>query len=157
MLFYTPLTRPTYIVDGIASTLTGTTSQTLLKSWNIRGGLLGPNGIIEIFFLISATNNANNKTINLKMGSQDIIINTDNGYASCGFHRCIYNKNSTANQETTVNSGADGLGSSTGSITSATVETNKDFLLEIYGTLSNAGDTLTFESTYIDIIRPIDS
>ncbi len=48
-------------------TLTTTTSETELASITIKGGLMGANGKLKIWPLLSMTNNANGKTIKLKI------------------------------------------------------------------------------------------
>jgi len=132
-------------------TLTTTTSETELASITIKGGLMGAKGKLKIWPLLSMTNNANGKTIKLKMDGNIFYGNTRTNEAQLQFLSIVRNTNSQSVQK--ISSGITaGLGVSTGAVTSLTVNTSADFTISITGQLAVGTDTLTLEGFFVEIV-----
>ena len=132
-------------------TLTGITSETELATMTVKGGLMGAKGKLKIWPLLSMTNNANGKTIKLKMDGNIFYGNTRTNEAQLQFLSIVRNTNSQSVQK--ISSGITaGLGVSTGVVTSLTVDTSADFTISITGQLANSTDTLTLEGFFVEIV-----
>ena len=131
-------------------TLTTTIFETELTSVTIKGGLMGGNGKLKIWPLWSMTNNANGKTIKLKIDGNVFYGNTRILEAQIQFLSIVRNTNSQSVQK--ISSGITaGLGVTTGVVTSLTVNTSADFTISITGQLANSADTLTLEGFFVEI------
>ena len=132
-------------------TLSGTTLETELTSVTIKGGLMGAKGKLKIWPLLSMTNNANGKTIKLKMDGNVFYGNTRTNEVQLHFLSIVRNTNSQSVQK--ISSGITaGLGVTTGAVTSLTVNTSADFTLSITGQLAHSTDTLTLEGFFVEIV-----
>ncbi len=132
-------------------TLTNTTLETELASITIKGGLMGAKGKLKIWPLLSMTNNANGKTIKLKMDGNVFYGNTRIFEAQLQFLSIVRNTNSQSVQK--ISSGITaGLGVTTGVVTSLTVNTSADFTISITGQLAYSTDTLTLEGFFVEIV-----
>ena len=133
-------------------TLTTTIFETELTSVTIKGGLMGANGKLKIWPLLSMTNNANGKTIKLKIDGNVFYGNTRILEAQIQFLSIVRNTNSQSVQK--ISSGITaGLGVTTGVVTSLTVDTSADFTISITGQLANSTDTsLTLEGFFVEIV-----
>ena len=131
--------------------LTGITSETELATMTVKGGLMGAKGKLKIWPLLSMTNNANGKTIKLKMDGNVFYGNTRTNEAQIQFLSIVRNTNSQSVQK--ISSGITaGLGVTTGVVTSLTVNTSADFTISITGQLANSTDTLTLEGFFVEIV-----
>ena len=136
---------------GAAVSLTGTTSETTLASFTVNGGLMGAKGKLKIWPLLSMTNNANSKTLKLKMNGNVIYGNTRTNEAHIQFLSVVRNTNSESSQK--ISSGITaGLGASTAAIMALSVDTSVDFIISVTGQLSSAGDTLTLDGLFLEIV-----
>ena len=136
---------------GAAVSLTGTTSETTLASFTVNGGLMGAKGKLKIWPLLSMTNNANGKTFKLKMDGNVIYGNTRTNETHIQFVSIVRNANSESSQKIGTGVTA-GLGTSTAAIVTLSVDTAVDFTISITGQLANAGDTLTLEGFFMEIV-----
>jgi len=136
---------------GAAVSLTGTTSETTLASFTVNGGLMGAKGKLKIWPLLSMTNNANSKTLKLKMDGNVIYGNTRANEAHIQFLSVVRNTNSESSQK--ISSGITvGLGTSTAAITTLSVDTSVDFTISITGQLANAADSLTLDGLFVEVV-----
>ena len=132
-------------------TLTGTTLETELATMTVKGGLMGAKGKLKIWPLLSMTNNANGKTIKLKMNGNIFYGNTRTNEVQLHFLSIVRNTNSQSVQK--ISSGITaGLGVTTGAVTSLAVDTSADFTIIITGQLANSADTLTLEGFFVEIV-----
>lgn len=134
-----------------AAAVTGTTDETLAYSLTIPGGLIGPDGVLQVLPLVSLTNNANTKTITVKLGATTIF--TATGLASsAGAQQVVLMRNigSEAVQRT-LSGGSSGVGTST-SLLSTTVDTSADVVLNVYVKLSNSADTIRLEDCAVFLL-----
>lgn len=139
--------------SAVAVPLTGTTSETVLATIAIPAGAMGPNGQIRVTTLWSPTNNANNKTMAVRLGGlsgtlfqQAVQANVTHQQNHCRFG----NRNSASSQ---VGASLLGFGwnANTSAVVTATVNTANAQDLVITGTLASSGDTLTLESYLVEL------
>lgn len=139
--------------SAVAVPLTGTTSETVLATIAIPAGAIGPNGQIRIMTLWSMTNNANNKTMSVRLGGiggtahqAAVIASQAHQQNNCR----IANRNSASSQ---VSQSATGFGwnANTASPVTGAINTANAQDLVITGTLASSGDTLTLESYIVEL------
>jgi len=134
-----------------ALALTNTTLETSLVTIIIPAGLIGSNGKVKLYSLFSATNNANNKTVRIKLGGSTGYFLQSSGYAQLSSLVIFRNFNSESVQK--VSSGLPaGLGSTGGSFTSLTIDTSVATTITITGQLAVGTDTLTLEDLFIEVV-----
>ena len=130
--------------------LSGSTSAVTLATITIPAGLMGANGKLKIYPLWATTNNANIKTLRLNIGGMlcstmvSQIIPNNSGLL------IIRNINSESVQKCSSGLVA-GIGSSTGSIASPTVDTSAATTITITGQLAAGTDTLTLEDLFVEL------
>jgi len=134
--------------SAVATALTGTTAETVLATFNIPGKLLGANGEIELEYDATETNNANAKTVTVRLGGlagTALLTHNTNTVNGRSGRVTIGLRNSHASQRARgyVATDAAALTSVAGS--TGTVDTSADQALVITGTLAVGGDTLTLE------------
>ena len=131
--------------------LTGTTLETTLVTITIPAGLIGSSGKVKLYPLWSVTNNANNKTLRVKLGGSTGYFLQMSGYAQLSSLVIFRNFNSESVQK--VSSGLPaGLGSTSGAFTSLTIDTSAATTLTITGQLAVGTDTLTLESLFVEVV-----
>jgi len=119
--------------------LTGTTSETTMLTVSIPASLMNKRGRAMIYVLFSLTNNANAKTVKVKVGGATIITFTSTNQNLLGLSGWLLNLNSETSQKS--NSAA-----------SFTIDTTIANDLVITGQLANAGDTVTLTAVSLEII-----
>lgn len=134
-----------------AVSVTGTTAETTLATIPIPAGLIGAKGKVILYPLFSATNNANNKTVRVKLGGSSGYFLQTSGYLQLSNIIVFRNFNSEAVQK--IASGTTtGLGNTTGAFTTLAIDTSVATTLEVTGQLTNTGDTLTLEGLFVEIV-----
>jgi len=134
-----------------AVSVTGTTAETTLLSFTVKGGLVGANGKMKIWPLLSMTNNVNGKTIRLKMDGNVIYGNTRVLESHIQFLTVVRNTSSQSSQKLSAGITV-GLGTSTAAITTLAVDTSADFNISVTGQLANAADSITLDGFFLEII-----
>lgn len=119
--------------------LTGTTSETTMLTVSIPASLMNKRGRANVIGLLSLTNNANTKTVRVKVGGQLVASITSTNQNLLGFSAWLLNLNSETSQKN-------------GSAVSFTVDTTIANDLVITGQLANAGDTVTLTTFSMEII-----
>ena len=119
--------------------LTGTTSETTMLTVSIPASLMNKRGRASVIVLFSLTNNANAKTVKVKVGGATIITFTSTNQNLLGLSGWLLNLNSETSQKS--NSAA-----------SFTIDTTIANDLVITGQLANAGDTVTLTAVGLEII-----
>ena len=119
--------------------LTGTTSETTMLTTSIPPSLMNKRGRANVIVLLSLTNNANNKTVRVKIGGQTVVSTTSTNQSVLGFSGWLLNLNSETSQKN-------------GSAVSFAIDTTiaNDFV--ITGQLANAGDTITLTAVSLEVI-----
>ena len=134
-----------------AVVVTGTTAEVALATISIPAGLIGSKGKVKLHPLFSATNNANNKTVRIKLGVSTGYISTSSGYAQLSSLVIFRNFNSESVQKVTSGLPA-GLGSTGASSQSLTIDTSAAITLTITGQLAVGTDTMTLESLFLELV-----
>lgn len=142
--------------SGTAVPLTGSTSETTLATVTIPGGLMGPNGSIEVDVSVSFTANTNLKTLNIKLGGSLIGGFGRSGATETGARTnvIVQNRGSQSSQiisQPTATSIIYGVFTVTYPAT-LSKDTSTDQTLTITGTLANSADTITLERYSIKVL-----
>ncbi len=133
-----------------AVALTGTTSETTLLTVNIPAGLIGISGKVKMYPLYSMTNNANNKTLRVKLGGStaySIVVASSSQSSALVI---IRNMGSEAVQKSST-SVVTGLGNNSATLTSLTVDTSAATTITVTGQLANSADTMTLEGFFMEV------
>lgn len=139
---------------SVASSITGTTNETVLATVTIPGGSIGPNGIIRIYSLWSNTNDASGKTARIRLnglGTQAIMgsnLSTSGVYAD---FRQVHNVNSQSSQKVMQFTYLGGLGAST-TATTAAIDTSASISLVFTGQLTDSADTISIEAYTVEVM-----
>ena len=145
--------------SGAASSVTGTTAETVLFSCVVPPTLLGPNSRIEIRPSWNFTNSANNKVIAVKvglsLGAATTLYARTRTTVSAESPLIVQQLRGTLNSQTRPYSGTSTYSTSI----SAAPETGAiDYSLGqtiyITGALASAGETITLESVQIKVCGP---
>lgn len=145
---------PTRVIarSHTAASHSGNTTNTVLATVPVKGRSMGPHGGLRIVSLWSHTGSANAKTfrtyLNLSvMGSYT----TSAGAKSTRLVTEIWNRGSVASQ---VGNAAlhGGWGDDTAPLQTASVNTDADTTIELRGQLADAGETITLEGYWIELI-----
>ena len=131
--------------------LTGSTSAVTLATITIPAGLLGANGKLKIYPLWATTNNANVKTLRAIFGGSTCTTMFSQSVPNNSGLLIIRNTNSESAQKTSSGLVA-GIGSSSGSIASTTVDTSAAKAITITGQLAVGTDTLTLEDLFVEVV-----
>jgi hypothetical protein len=131
--------------------LTGTTAETTMLTIPIKGGLIGANGVLAIQPLWNANNNANSKTIRIKLGAT-----TCYSYGTVNLlHQDAYinvrNIGSESSQKTTSGM-AGGMGGTVNNYNSTSTDTSADFNIVVTGQLANSADTMAIQAFLITVL-----
>lgn len=150
-------------ISQVASSVTGTTSETNLASYSLPSGLMSANGQLEVFVLWSYTNSANTKAPRMRFGFDydplggnifyNPSITTTNTLQS---FMILKNANAQNIQLGFANNTGAGYATSTGSVVTSnwnTASTSYGTGLHFNGALGSAAETLTLEGysiTYVE-------
>ena len=130
--------------------LKDTTLATTLATITIPAGLMGANGKLKIYPLWATTNNANIKTLRLNIGGMLCSTMVSQSVPNNSGLLIIRNINSESVQKCSSGLVA-GIGSSSGSIASPTVDTSAATNITISGQLAVGTDTLTLEDLFVEL------
>lgn len=137
--------------SAVASSVTGTLSETVLASVTIPGGMMGPNGALRVTATWSYTNSANTKRPIVNFGGvqfQSIPFST---VASSETERTIRNRGAT-NSQVCVGLAATGFSSTSSATITSSIDTRVDQVLTLSGTLANITETITLEGYTVEVL-----
>jgi len=136
--------------DAVQVSHTGTTTETIVKTWTIPGGTLGANGGLRLVWMTHSDGSAGNKIWRLRFGttgtsSAQIFYQAVSSTNDCVFaYREIWNRNSVSSQIcSTASSVFIGGGSANPSVTS--INTASDCYLYLTCQLANSAETAYLE------------
>lgn len=134
--------------NAIKSTVSGTTSHTVLNTFTVPGGSMGPNGWLRLRLQTSQKKNNNDKIIIAKFNGIEFINTTASMTGSATTSRVtqIWNRNSESSQVSGAKSAAMDPGESNGALTTFNVDTSSDVTIEIIGKLTTSSDHLSLEA-----------
>lgn len=139
--------------SGAAASITGTVAETTLATVAIPANAMGAAGALRISALWSTTNNANNKTLSIRLGGT--VISAPVIASQASFSEIITLRNrGVANSQVTTPSAATGggVGVSTSAVTTTAIDTTASLALTLTATLANTGDTATLESYSVELL-----
>ncbi len=144
--------------SAVASSITGTTTETALATVTIPAGAMGATGMLRVSTQWSYTNSANNKTIRIRFGgmsgTQYLSVTPTTTASLRDIPRLIMNRNATNSQIGGVVSGTAGYAPTTGSCVTSAVDTTSAVDLVMTAALANTGETITLESYLVELIVP---
>jgi len=135
-----------------AVSVTGTVANTVVATFNVKGGLVRSNGVMKVYLLHSLTNNGNLKTLRVAINGNVAWTLPAGNLPVNSALVVIRNINSEAVQKigtSNVNAGVGGSGSAT--IGSLTVNTANDFVVTVTTALAVSTDTVTLENAILEI------
>lgn len=139
-----------------AQALTGTTAETAIATVTVPGKLLGKNGILRITTNWGHTNNANAKSLRIRVGT---VAGTQLLSASAASALrtyamiALHNRNNVAAQIGNTNTGSTtGYGQNTSTPLTTTIDTDADFNIVFSGQLGVGTDTITLEGYFIEAL-----
>jgi hypothetical protein len=120
---------------------TGNTDETDILTWKIPGGLMGPNGALELIAAGLHSNSANDKTYRVKTGSSGAVefLRTNEDGAAAHLHVMAINTGSESSVVLTGRGAVDG--SAAGSNNSAV-----DWTLKLTGQLEDGGEFMEIDN-----------
>jgi len=139
---------------SINASVTGTTANTQLHEVVVPGGLMSPNGQLEIVHNWTYTNSANSKTLRIYFGTFGGISyygRSETTTTVSQVYTSIKNRNDVASQIGINSAVASGVGSTSGSFVTSTLNTSTNQSIIFAAQLASAGETATlkgFKITY---------
>lgn len=127
-----------------------TTSETTLLTINIPDGLIGISGKVKIYPLYSMTNNANNKSLRVKLGGSTAFSTVVSNSSQSSALVIIRNIGSESVQKSST-SVVSGLGNIGIALTTLAIDTSVATTITVTGQLANSADTMTLESLFLEI------
>lgn len=142
--------------SGVASSVTGTTDETVLFSCYVPPALLGPNSRIEIRPSWSFTNSANNKVIAVKvglsLGAAVTLFTRTRTTVNAESPLIVQQLRGALNSQTRPYSGNSSYATSISAAPeTGTIDYSLGQTIYITGDLANSGETITLESVQIKI------
>lgn len=151
-IFTTPIPKEVVLAQSaVQVSHTGDTNETTFATVTIPANSMGPNGRLEITTLWSYTNSGNNKTLKVKLGASSFVNITATTTATDQTFTQISNRNSASSQVGFASTSGNGVGGSTGSLVTASIDTTADASLTITGTLASSGETVALEGYIIKL------
>ena len=136
--------------NGAINATSTSATETQVLDVTVKGGLLGPNGVFELRLGIECTNNANNKTPRLRIGtafagSTEMWVHnfTTTGYMATAVVG-LQNKTNTAAQIATTAAYSSTGGTYSGTTPVATIDTENDFHAYV-SFVTNGTDSMTLK------------
>lgn len=148
------LARGVAVVVGqsaVPASVTGTLSETTLATIAIPAGAMGVNGSLRVTTKWSMPNNANTKTMFVRLGGTILGINVGVTTTTAYNAVTMIQNRGAGNSQIGTNGG--GIGNITGQPT-ATIDTTIAQNLTITGQLGVGTDTLTLEGYTVEILNP---
>lgn len=139
---------------SVNTSLTGTTTNTQLHEVVVPAGLMSPNGQLEIVHSWAYTNSANSKTLRIYFGTfggTSYYGRSDTTTAFSQVYTSIKNRNDVASQIGINSAMYSGVGSTSGSFVTSTLDTSTNQSIIFSAQLASAGETATlkgFKITY---------
>lgn len=136
---------------AVAASVTGTAAETVLATYTLKGGVMGPNGVVRVTTLWSTTNSSNNKTIKVKLAGTPFFASAVTTSASVSSINMIRNRNNQSSQAYFTTASTTFAATPSAIVTSA-INTTIDQNIEITGQLANTGEAITLEGYTIELL-----
>lgn len=147
-------TRPYVLAESaVASSVTGTTSETTLATVTVPARSMGANGRLRISGVFSMTDSTNSKTVRVKFGGTTYLTSatTTSGVITHRFEVIIANVNSETSQKS-VSPSNGFFGFTSSALVTSTHNTALDQNVTFTGILANTGETITLESYCVEVL-----
>lgn len=139
--------------SAVASSVTGTASETTLATVVVPAGLLGVNGALRISSLWSMTNNANAKTLRYKAGASTYFQGAGASNASLiDPGQLIRQRNAVSVQVSRPNASVNLAGMNGNAVTVSGTDFSTDQSLLFTGQLGVTTDTITLEQYLVEVM-----
>lgn len=140
--------------SAVAVSHTGDINETVLATIAIAANRMGANGIIKVTSTWSHTNNANNKTMRIRLGglAGTALLNTTvTTTLTSQTVQYISNRNSALSQVSFTSATMAAFTTTTGGLATASQDTAAPQDLVLTGLLANAGDMITLERYVVEV------
>lgn len=147
---------PTVLAQSaVPSSVTGTTTETTLATIAIPAAAMGTTGALRIHMQWTFSNNADTKTFYVRLGGTFLWLSTETTEATAVNSVLIRNRGSLSSQLGGWNiSRNSGIGDSTASFVTSTINMGNAQNLTITGQLGTSTDTITLEGYTVELINP---
>ena len=132
-------------------TLTGTTSETVMATFTLKGGILGANGSMKIWPVFTKGTGTTNRTIKVNLNGVQCFGSLFATTSSYNALIIVRNQNSESSQKTSGNFATGGLGGGSSNL-NTTENTANDVTVTITGTLANAAEPLTLDGFFVEVV-----
>ena len=140
--------------SGTAASNAADTAKLTLGTFTIPAGLMGTRGIVRIFTQWSYTSSVNNKVLTVEFGGT-AFMNATAAAQTGGFAiTTIQNRDSASSQVGSSELWTNNSGQIATAVATASVATTSAVTVNITGQKTLAGETLTLESWYAELITP---
>lgn len=145
--------------SAVAVSCPADTTEDILATVNIPAGVMGLNGILRVSTRWSFTGSVNAKTSRVRLGGigGTLYQGAANGATDIAamYQMTIQNRNAANSQIGHINAaGASGFGPSTGAHQTGAIDTSLAQTVVITGQKASAGETMTLETYFIELILP---
>lgn len=140
--------------SAVASSVTGTATETTLATITLPANSMGANGIVRVITAWTHTNSANNKTLRMKFGGTSYLNSNVTTNATSRVETQISNRNATGSQVGHSPSATASFSSSGSAIVTSAVDTTASVTLLITGQLATTSETITLESYIVEVLVP---
>lgn len=143
-------------ISGGAVSAPANTSENILATINIPAKAMGINGALRVTTLWTMTNSVNNKTTSIRLGgiSGTAFLALVNTTAASLMNIKVIQNRGAANSQVSFNSASGGNNTTTGAVTTGSIDTSAAQTLVITGQKASSGETLTLESYLVELILP---
>ena len=145
------LSHITYYSLATPVVLKETTAETTLVTLTIPAGLIGSNGKVKMYPLYSMTNNANNKSLRVKLGGSTAFSTVVSNSSQSSALVIIRNIGSESVQKSST-SVVSGLGNIGIALATLAIDTSVATTITVTGQLANSADTMTLEGFFMEIV-----
>lgn len=140
-----------YYQSTTPSLLTGTTDETVMGQFTLKGTILGKNGRMKIWPVFTRGTGTSNRTVKANLNGVQCFGSLFASASSYNALIIVRNQNSESSQKTSGNFATGGLGGGSSNI-NTTENTANDVTVTITGTLSNAAEPLTLDGFFVEVI-----
>lgn len=142
---------PCFYLSYPNTTLPGDANENTAITIPVPGGMLGPNGAIDVEAVFTHTNNANAKTLRVKFGGTTYQVYNMASGAATRVYATVYNSGSVSAQE---GSNQLGFGITTNTLVTGAADTSQTQNLLLTVQKGTAGDAVVLKWVRIRITRP---
>ena len=142
-----------YTTGSTTTAVTNTTAETQVASFTLPGGVMGMNGVLRLWPMLSQTNSANGKTLRIKLGAATAITQAFGGAGSASAYGIltIRNLNSQSSQKSTQG-GSLGVGTTSSAIGTSAADTSADITVSLTVQMGALAETVTLEHLFVEVL-----